>query len=548
MITPETKSLVTSDGIRLDADIYHPGGPGPYPVLLMRQPYGRRIASTVTYAHPSWYANHGYIVVIQDVRGRGSSEGNFELLKNECSDGRETLDWVVDIPGSDGQVGMYGFSYQGMTQLMAAHTNHDALKTICPAMAGADLYHDWAYEGGVFRLFNSLTWAAQLSAETARRDGDAMRYADRYELGHEPSIGALMSAAEGRTRQRLGDSFFNAWIDEPQESDYWRERSAVPLPSDTKLSTLHIGGWYDAFLTGTLRTFEHFKRLGNSAENELVIGPWGHLPWSPQIGNHDYGPSGESFIDELQIRWFDRQLKGVSKDAITTDAPVQLFDVEVGEWVESFGWPPPTQLYRLDLDSGGLAGARQNHGTLTDGQAGKPEPDTIVSDPWRPVPSKGGTTGPQSGRFERQDIDARPDVATYTSEPLKEELIISGTVELQLDISADINPFHVHVVLSIAEPFGSVWNLTSGSLRVDVQSSIVTVSLRPIYAKIVVGKSLRVSISGADWPAMALPQSSGRTPGAASALDYPIVTLSLNAGEGISTLLMPVVTKTKSNV
>ena len=122
---------------------------GEFPVLLMRQPYGRVIASTITYAHPSWYEAHGYIVVIQDVRGRGTSEGEFDLFAHEVEDGQEAVNWASQLPGSTGNVGMYGFSYQGMTQLYATATQPSALKAICPAMIGYDLYSDWALVFGL---------------------------------------------------------------------------------------------------------------------------------------------------------------------------------------------------------------------------------------------------------------------------------------------------------------------------------------------------------------------------------------------------------------
>ncbi|HSM82762.1 MAG TPA: CocE/NonD family hydrolase, partial [Nodosilinea sp.] len=134
--------------IDLVADVYYPVGAGPFPVLLMRQPYGRAIASTVVYAHPRWYASHGYIVVIQDVRGRGSSGGEFDLFRHEAADGLATVQWAAQLPQSSGAVGMYGFSYQGMTQLYAAAQQPPALKALAPAMVGYDLYADWAYENG----------------------------------------------------------------------------------------------------------------------------------------------------------------------------------------------------------------------------------------------------------------------------------------------------------------------------------------------------------------------------------------------------------------
>src|SRR5687768_6769492 len=113
-LPPETLSMTTRDGVRLDADVYRPALPGDYPVLLMRQPYGRRIATTVCFAHPAWYAAQGYIVVIQDVRGRGTSQGSFVLFEQEMADGEDTVNWAAALAGSNGAVGMYGFSYQGV--------------------------------------------------------------------------------------------------------------------------------------------------------------------------------------------------------------------------------------------------------------------------------------------------------------------------------------------------------------------------------------------------------------------------------------------------
>ena len=174
MIRLESRALLTRDGIRLDADIYRPQSDEKLPILLMRQPYGRNIASTVVYAHPRWYAAQGYIVVIQDVRGRGTSEGEFSLFAHEVEDGEDTLAWLADLPGSTGEVGMYGFSYQGMTQLYASASLAPNLKALCPAMIAWDLYRDWATENGAFCLQMNLGWAVQLAAASAQRRGDAL--------------------------------------------------------------------------------------------------------------------------------------------------------------------------------------------------------------------------------------------------------------------------------------------------------------------------------------------------------------------------------------
>ncbi|MGH8668460.1 MAG: CocE/NonD family hydrolase, partial [Burkholderiales bacterium] len=168
--------MKTRDNVRLDADVYRPAAPGPHPVLLMRQPYARAIASTPVYAHPGWYARQGYIVVIQDVRGRGTSEGVFRPFESEAEDGRDAVEWAARLPGSNGKVGMYGFSYQGMTQLFAASSRPEPLKAIAPAMAAYDVFEDFAYEGGALRLAGAIGWALQLAVESARRAGDAQAH------------------------------------------------------------------------------------------------------------------------------------------------------------------------------------------------------------------------------------------------------------------------------------------------------------------------------------------------------------------------------------
>src|SRR5208337_3106297 len=157
--------------VRLVSDHYYPTGEGPFPTLLMRQPYGRDIASTVVYAHPVWFARHGYHVAIQDVRGRGGSEGEFYPFRHEGPDGAETIGWLRNHPASNGRIGMYGFSYQGATQLLAAAERPEGLECIAPHMTAVDLYHGWFYHHGALRLSPSLGWGIQMLREDARRLG-----------------------------------------------------------------------------------------------------------------------------------------------------------------------------------------------------------------------------------------------------------------------------------------------------------------------------------------------------------------------------------------
>ena len=161
------------DGPVLHPDHYYPpeSEVKTHPTLLMRQPYGRDIASTVVYAHPAWFARHGYNVVIQDVRGRGDSEGEFYPFRHEGIDGAATIAFARSRPEANGRVGMYGFSYQGMTQLLAAAEEPKGLQCIAPAMTAHDLHEGWFYCNGAMRLASTLGWGLQMLKEDARRRG-----------------------------------------------------------------------------------------------------------------------------------------------------------------------------------------------------------------------------------------------------------------------------------------------------------------------------------------------------------------------------------------
>ncbi|MDY7020441.1 MAG: CocE/NonD family hydrolase, partial [Cyanobacteriota bacterium] len=300
--------MVTRDGVRLDADIYRPEESGEFPVLLMRQPYGKTIASTVVYAHPIWYAQQGYIVVIQDVRGRGTSEGKFQLFATEVEDGEESVNWAANLPGSSGNVGMYGFSYQGMTQLYAASMRPKPLKTICPAMIARDLYADWAYEGGAFCLQANLGWAIQLATETARLQENEIAYQTLYKTSRNLPFFDSIPAYPEILKELAPDSFYHDWIQNNQYNSYWNTLS--PDLETVDLPMLHIGGWFDTYLRGTLNFYQEIANRSQHPQH-LIVGPWAHLPWARKVGAIDYGVSANTPIDQLQIRWFDQFLKGI---------------------------------------------------------------------------------------------------------------------------------------------------------------------------------------------------------------------------------------------
>jgi putative CocE/NonD family hydrolase len=501
-----TASMKTRDNVRLDADVYRPATPGPHPVLLMRQPYSRTIASTPVYAHPSWYAAQGYIVVIQDVRGRGTSEGVFRPFENEPRDGYDSVQWAARLPDSNGRVGMYGFSYQGMTQLFAASTRPEALRAIAPAMAAYDVFEDFAYEGGALRLAGALGWALQLAAESARRAGDAQAHQELVSAARSLPLTDPIPALPLILEKHAQYTHYPEWARNSAPGEFWNRLSPRSVAASIDIPALHIGGWNDYMLTGTLACYRDMASRC-SGPQRLVVGPWQHFPW---VGSH---------IDTLQVRWFDHWLKGI-ENRVTDEAPVQLFEVGSGMWREFGAWPAQKKSSWY-LDTRGLtASASPSSGE-----------DATVHDPWRPIPA---TTG------ERSEIDARGDVLTYTTVPLEQDLRLAGDVALELWCGSDRSSFDISAVLSEVHADGKAFPFTHGYRRVarGTSETPLHVSLRATCCRIAKGRRLRLSIAGACFPALDVNPGTGAPPHQAKLIDQLPITLVIRHGGDVASRLV----------
>jgi putative CocE/NonD family hydrolase len=524
--------MCTRDGVRLDADIYRPDGTGPHPVLLMRQPYGRKIASTICYAHPAWYAAQGYIVVVQDVRGRGTSEGAFRLLADEADDGFDAIAWAAQLPGSNGAVGMYGFSYQGTDQLLAATRRPPALKAIAPAMIGWNVRADWAYENGAFCLRAGLGWAIQIAAETARLAGDDVAFGELLAAAAAVPLGDRVPARpDVMERYRRYTHYFD-WLDEPEDSPYWQRIS--PSVSAAELARdgppmLFVGGWYDTHLRGTLDAYRAIVAAGH-VPARLVIGPWSHSPWTRRVGALDFGPAAIGMIDQLQVRWFDRWLKS-EDNGIDREPPVWLFDMGLRDWVDLSAWPQHCMRFHLSR-RGGRVAIDERDGVL----ALEPSPsvvtDYVVHDPWRPAPSIGGAFGTPPGPIDRLTVESRPDVLTYSTVPLTQTLHIAGDVTAELRVTADTPNFDISCVLSRVTAAGASYEIAAGYCRVDASSAraILTVPMRATCVTIVPGEALRLSVAGAAFPAYPMNTGDGGDPTMGTRAAGQIITLAVTHG------------------
>ncbi|MBD2486594.1 CocE/NonD family hydrolase [Aulosira sp. FACHB-615] len=543
VLPKQTASMYTRDGVRLDADIYRPDAAENFPVLLMRQPYGRAIASTVVYAHPSWYAAQGYIVVIQDVRGRGTSAGEFKLFAHEIADGEDSIYWAAHLPGSNGKVGMYGFSYQGMTQLYAAAAKPSALKTICPAMIAYDLYTDWAYESGAFCLQTNLAWAIQLATETARLRYDHTAYQALF------TVARNLPLNNPEVLQQLApESFYHEWIAHPQADDYWEELSPKRHLQAVDLPIFHIGGWFDTYLRGTLGFYQDMVTRSTQPQH-LLVGPWAHLPWGRKVGEVDFGAKAASPVDRMQIRWFDQFLKDIDT-GLLRESSICLFEMGSNIW-RTFPSLNTANQQSYFLSTTGLASIREDSGILsthtsTALSVQHPElstQDVLVHDPWRPVPSLGGHAGLPAGVFERSHLDCRSDVLTYTTQPLTEDLHILGNVVVEIDCNADQPSYDVCAVLSQVQPDGKVYNLTQGYIHCPKHTPVpIKIQLQITCVQIAKGNALRLSLSAACFPAYAMNSGNGAVLNSNDLRNAQVITLTLHCGgDRNSQIFLPLV-------
>lgn len=506
------------DGTLLRADIWRPQSSGRFPTLLQRFPYDKSAAlASIVLAgvEPARAVQAGFVVIVQDTRGRFASDGVFTAFTDEARDGADTIAWIRKQPFSNGQLGMYGVSYGGATQLLAAGERPDGLVAIAPHLAGAETYEGWIYEGGAFRLGFALWWAANsfARAELARRRRDGRDVADLA-----VALDALLRDPWAAFRQlplngvevvnELFPSYLD-WVEHPARDAYWQAGAFLERIGDPFCPSLHIGGWNDIFLSGTLR---NHAALGG----RLLVGPWAHAVPFDVIGEADYGPEatqGSLDMTALQLGWFADQMKGTSSPSHQPAAPVRLFVMGANRWRDESAWP--------------LARAREttfylrSGGTLAPNPAPGDEPaDTFVYDPLDPVPTTGGATflpglyvARHAGPQDQTAIETRADVLTYTSEVLTRPTELTGYVTVILHASSSARDTDWTAKLVDVSPSGRPLGLLDSIVRARYSNSTecaqllergqpheFTIVLGAISVLIDSGHRLRLQISSSNFP------------------------------------------------
>lgn len=502
-----------SDGTALVSDHYYPAGDGPWPTLFMRQPYGRDIASTVVYAHPVWFARHGYHVAIQDVRGRGGSEGSFYPFVHEARDGAEAIAWLRTHPASNGRIGMYGFSYQGLTQLLAAAEQPEGLECIAPHMTAADLYAGWFYHQGALRLASSLGWGIQMLREDARRLG--LIDADARLEAAWANIRAQAATAPYGMHAAIADpalpSYVRDWFAHREPGEYWSRQDISNRLESIRIPGLHIAGWFDTYLSGSI---DGYLALSRSAGNEfarshqyLIVGPWVHHPWGDRVGDANLGNAANLDTNALLLAWFNHWLKNSGDYA--RESRIRYFALGANDWRTAKAWPETAGL-ALYLHSLGKANARTGDGTLNSAPPTDNEPrDIFIYDPEVPVMAPGG---PQAlgGPFDQAAMEMANNLLVYTSAPAVRDAEIFGQPRVTLYAAtsaahADLTAKLVRVTAAGRADFVSIciarssWLFRGTGYAADkVQQWQFT--LEPTALVLAAGERLRLEIASSAFP------------------------------------------------
>lgn len=435
------------DGVRLYTLIFSPAAAAePLPFLLLRTPYGIGSfdAARLAAAFPDIVAE-GYLIVLQDIRGRFRSEGDFVMLRqprdrrdpgavDESTDTYDTIEWLLaNVPGHNGRVGMAGTSYGGWLTVMGMLDPHPALRAIVPQGSPADMWiGDDFHHHGAFRLSYGFEYAYRM--ESSREMADLAAVINRYdtyewylELGSLANINAKY--AHGRLPT------WNDFVNHPDYDEFWQRQAFAPWLDRVTVPTLNVAGWWDQEdFYGPIKIYELLERHDAANQNFLIVGPWNHGGWSGEgrrLGPLDFGSAtGEYFRQRVRAPFLAYYLKGKGR----LELPEALtFRTGVNEWVRHDAWPPRRDVQTRPLYLQARGGLSFQKPEAPDAEAF----DSYISDPANPVPYRPRPIELRSGWTtwlvqDQRFVHRRPDVLAWVSEPLAEDLVVSGQIVAHL--------------------------------------------------------------------------------------------------------------------
>ena len=372
----------TRDGVTLYADVYRPDAPGKFPALVMRTPYDK--SREPGYTEREYFGSRGYVVVVQDTRGRFSSGGDFYPFAHEAHDGYDAIEWAATLPWCDGVVGTVGQSYPGLVQYFASSQRPPHLRAMCPVSGPVTYFEDFVYRRGVFELGWMLAYFVFMARDTLARKGLYERERarlDSYAADPELRFSPLKQEAylhlplkDWGERLKDGAPYFADYLRNWKYGPYWEETDLRGRLHEIDVPMFHIGSWYDVFQYDTLTMYTGLRERAASEHarraQKLLMGPWAHLlpysiPTSRGTGDVDFGPEARVELHATQLRWFDHFLKGVD-NRILDEPGVRIFVMGDNRWRDENEWPlARTRYTNLYLHSRGHANALNGDGALS---------------------------------------------------------------------------------------------------------------------------------------------------------------------------------------
>ena len=556
--TPPTVRVQTNilvpmrDGVHLAADLYLPNQTGPFPVLLTRTPYNKNRGSQTARR----YAEQGYAVVVMDSRGIHASQGEWEPYVNEALDGYDTQQWIGHQEWCDGNIGMYGTSYPGFTQLLPAPYRSPYVKSLLPVAAQSDNFGSIWSTNGLYHLALGLSWGTRHEAIAT---GQTIPNPNWMEvMSHLPLQSAMDEIG-------IYSEFVANTIRHQAYDDFWRQMSIRDQYAEMDVPAYHVTGWYDDLISETLLNFTKMRKLSQSKHSrrwqKLLIGPWGHgVRPSAQYGDADFGSEVEIDFEAIQMQWFDYHLKGIL-NGLDRQAPIRIFVMGENVWRDEYEWPLARAVPRkMFLHSEGYANTRFGNGTLSNKQPGSQPPDRYTYDPNHPVPTYGGHgccgagTTPD-GPLDQRSTEQRRDVLVYSSEPLEQDTEVTGTVWVKLFFSTDVTDTDFFVTLSDVFPNGKANLITEGALRTRFRDSLEEPTLLtpnqiyevdiPMWETSNVfkeGHRIRLHVTSSNFPRFNRNLNSGKSLGEETLEDLRVAIHTIyHDREHTSTLTLPVI-------
>ncbi|MFY9752845.1 MAG: CocE/NonD family hydrolase, partial [Candidatus Acidiferrales bacterium] len=516
--------MKTRDGIILFADIYRPKSADKFPVILMRTPYDKSVGWAVGPAFK--IVPRGYVLIIQDVRGRYTSEGEWYPFRHEQNDGYDAVEWAAALPYSNGQVGMMGASYVGATQVLAAIAHPPHLTAIAPNMTASNYHDGWTYQSGAFEQWFDQNWTTQLAQNTLQRvisdNTNALVGAGTLPLANYPVFNFGQLPADAQLTASIAPYYLD-WLAHPDYDQYWKQWSIEEHYSEIAVPMLNVGAWYDIFNGGTLRNYMGAKAHGSTevarTQQHLLIEIGGHAGFGRRIGDVEFGPHAlENEYTNVILDWYDFIMKGIHNE-FATDKPVKLFVMGVNEYRQEDDWPPPqAQPTKYFLHSSGKANSLRGDGSLSPTAPKSETADAYVYNPLNPAPTVGGplccdAEHMEPGPRDQRAVENRDDVLVYSTGPLAQDLEVTGPVTATIFVKSSAVDTDFTGKLVDVSPDGFAKDLTEGILRMRYRDSpehstlmnpgqVYEISLdlwatSNVFLK---GHSLRLEISSSNFP------------------------------------------------